>query len=283
MAMRKDFCTFILTHGRPDRVYTYKTLLRAGYTGKIYIVIDDEDETAGEYRNRYGDRVLQFCKREVAEWTDDGDNFGHRKSVIYARNICWELARRVKCKYFIQLDDDYMRFSYPYNSAGRYVSTRIKRTMDDLLSALLQFFIDTDIKTIAMSQGGDWIGGGKSNNLCLRRKAMNSFICSIERQFSFFGRINEDTTTYTSQSRLGYLFFTVMQAKLNQLATQSNPGGWTEHYLSVGTYIKTFYSIMYSPSCIQVGIIGDPRTPALSYPSQDQLASNGSEDSARKS
>ena len=105
--MRDDFCAFILTHGRPDRVYTYKTLLKAGYTGKIYIVIDDEDKTAEEYRNRYGGKVLQFCKKEIAERIDEGDNFQDRRAVIYARNACWDLAKQVGCKYFIQLDDDY--------------------------------------------------------------------------------------------------------------------------------------------------------------------------------
>ncbi|HHV0077680.1 hypothetical protein [Escherichia coli] len=30
--MRDDFCAFILTHGRPDKVLTYRTLRRAGYT-----------------------------------------------------------------------------------------------------------------------------------------------------------------------------------------------------------------------------------------------------------
>ncbi|GCZ20856.1 TPA: hypothetical protein N6771_000356 [Escherichia coli] len=43
--MRDDFCAFILTHGRPDKVLTYRTLRRAGYTGKIFIVVDDEDKT----------------------------------------------------------------------------------------------------------------------------------------------------------------------------------------------------------------------------------------------
>ena len=57
MPMRDDFCAFILTHGRPDRVHTFKTLQRSGYTGKVYIVIDDEDKTEAEYRKRFGDRV----------------------------------------------------------------------------------------------------------------------------------------------------------------------------------------------------------------------------------
>ncbi|HAW2119452.1 TPA: hypothetical protein JLO65_002875 [Escherichia coli] len=32
--MRDDFCAFILTHGRPDKVLTYRTLRRAGYNQK---------------------------------------------------------------------------------------------------------------------------------------------------------------------------------------------------------------------------------------------------------
>ena len=48
MAMRDDFCVFILTHGRPDQVHTYDSLMKAGYTGKVYIVIDNEDKTADE-------------------------------------------------------------------------------------------------------------------------------------------------------------------------------------------------------------------------------------------
>ena len=46
--MKYNFAAFILTHGRPEHVYTYKTLRSQGYTGQIYIVIDDEDPTENE-------------------------------------------------------------------------------------------------------------------------------------------------------------------------------------------------------------------------------------------
>ena len=87
---------------------------------------------------------------------------------------------------------------------------------------------------------------------------MNSFICSTDRPFQFFGRVNEDVNTYTTMGRRGDLFFTVMQAKLDQKQTQSNSGGMTELYLDSGTYVKSFYSVMYSPSCVKVGVMGDP-------------------------
>jgi len=263
--MRDDFCAFILTHGRPDRVKTYDTLMKAGYTSKVFIVIDDEDETEGEYRKRFGDKVLQFSKEEIAKTFDEGDNFGDRRVIVYARNACWDLARQVGCKYFIQLDDDYTTFCIPYNSLLEYQSGIVTKNIDCILTAMLEYYESIPALAIAMSQGGDHIGGGSiissGFNVRLMRKCMNTFICSTDRPFQFVGRINEDVNTYTNGSRRGELFLTVKQAKVNQLATQLNAGGMTDIYLDGGTYVKSFYSVMYSPSCVKIGQLGDPRSP----------------------
>lgn len=50
--MRSDFAVFILTHGRADNVATMGALKKGGYTGKWYMIIDDEDETAEQYRKK---------------------------------------------------------------------------------------------------------------------------------------------------------------------------------------------------------------------------------------
>ena len=89
---------------------------------------------------------------------------------------------------------------------------------------------------------------------------MNSFICSIDRPFSFFGTRNEDVNTYVTIGRRGGLFFTVMQAKLVQISSQQNPGAITTAYLESGTYVKSFYTVMYAPSCTKIGMMGDPRS-----------------------
>ena len=49
-----DFCAFILSHGRPDNVLTLDLIKRCGYTGKVFIVIDDEDPTGDQYRQNFG-------------------------------------------------------------------------------------------------------------------------------------------------------------------------------------------------------------------------------------
>lgn len=261
MAIRDDFCAFILTHGRPDRVHTFKTLQRAGYTGKVYIVIDDEDKTADEYRQRYGNKVLQFCKADIAQQIDEGDNFNDRRAIIYARNACWKLAEQVGCQYFIQLDDDYTHFNSRFRSSGKPCTAMIRKTCDAFLAALLEFYESIPAASLAMSQGGDYIGGGTQDKRRLSRKCMNTFFCSRDRPFQFIGRINEDVNTYTCKGRTGLLFLTAGHAFVNQSVTQTQCGGMTELYLDGGTYVKTFYSVMYAPSCVRVGQLGDPRSP----------------------
>ena len=59
--MRDDFAVLILTHGRADNVVALKTLQRQGYSGKWYMVIDDEDDMADDYRQNFGeDHIVTF-------------------------------------------------------------------------------------------------------------------------------------------------------------------------------------------------------------------------------
>lgn len=252
--MLDNFTVFILTHGRPDSVYTINSLIKHGYTGNYYLVVDDEDSTIGRYQEIYGDKVLLFNKKEIAKTFDLGDSFNNDKCIIFARNVCFELAKKMGVTYFIQLDDDYTSFTYRVNNIYEYGDWGIKN-LNSILDAFLEFYKNTPTLTIAMSQTGDFIGGKKGTFgklLTLRRKAMNTFICSTERPFSFFGRINEDVNTYVTHGGRGNLFFTYTGITVQQKSTQSNDGGMTEFYLNNGTYVKSFYSVIYSPSCVKV-------------------------------
>lgn len=89
------------------------------------------------------------------------------------------------------------------------------------------------------------------------RKCMNSFFCSVEKKFTFLGRVNEDVNTYTRLGQIGDLFFTYVPCSLNQKQTQSNKGGMSDLYLDSGTYVKSFYSVIFSPSCVSIAMMGD--------------------------
>jgi len=261
--MRSDFAAFILAHGRPDKVVTYQTLRRSGYTGRVFLVVDDLDKTKDRYVKKFGDEVLVFSKAAIALTFDEADNFPGFRGVVYARNACWDLARAQGIRYFIELDDDYSSFQNHFNSRGEWVNKSIDN-LDAVFGAMVQALIDIpSLRTIALAQGGDIIGGNEGlRTVGFRRKVMNSFVCDVERPFQFYGRMNEDVNPYVTEGQRGGLYLTTMAAKLNQAQTQANSGGLTELYLDSGTYVKSFYSVMHCPSAVKVGVLDGQRSDA---------------------
>ena len=260
----EDFAVFILTYGRSENIKTLKTLKRFGYTGKIYFICSDDDKQLEKYKELYTKQVLVFSKKEYKNTFDIGDNFDDERVVVYARNACFDLAKKVGIKYFLVLDDDYTDFSYRFNGELSYNKGRgYINNVDDIFKAVLDYYKTIPAKTIALSQNGDWIGGHNSSwakELKLKRKCMNSFFCSTERPFKFTGRINEDVNAYTRLGALGDLFLTISNVSLKQTDTQSNKGGLTDIYLSQGTYVKSFYSVMFSPSSVKVAMLNTERS-----------------------
>lgn len=255
---KKDFCALILTHGRPNNVKTLRALEKSGYTGDYFIVIDNEDKTANEYIKKFGDKVVVFDKEKIAQTFDNGDNFNDRRAIIYARNASFDIAREKGYKYFVQLDDDYDGFYYKFDDQYNYKRKRIKN-LDKILFYLLKHFLSVPALSIAMAQMGDFIGGENnalSRRLYLKRKAMNTLICSVDRPFQFVGRINEDVNTYTKYGSMGHLFYTIPLLAINQSQTQSSSGGMTDIYLHSGTYVKSFYTTMYMPSSVFIHTMG---------------------------
>lgn len=100
---------------------------------------------------------------------------------------------------------------------------------------------------------------GGANNFFrkgLSRKAMNTFFCKTSRRFQFVGRVNEDVNTYTSLGNKGGLFLTITNTQICQQGTQSQAGGMSEMYLDSGTYVKSFYSVIFSPQAVKVAEMG---------------------------
>ena len=105
--MRDDFVIFILTHGRANNMHTYQALQRAGYTGKIIFLLDNEDTTIAEYRNKFGENnIYIFDKLQVSKWVDSMDLSLDRRAILYARCVSYQVAKNLGYKYFLQLDDD---------------------------------------------------------------------------------------------------------------------------------------------------------------------------------
>lgn len=158
-------------------------------------------------------------------------------------------------KYFLELDDDYNGFYHRFADGGKLRSARI--VCDDVFDAYLDFLDVSGALTVCMAQAGELMGGVEGfHRIQWKRKAMNSFFCRTDRPFSFLGRINEDTTTYVTLGHRGELFVTLGDVSLVQGVTQANKGGLTESYLDMGTYMKSFYSVLFCPSAVKVSVMG---------------------------
>lgn len=260
MSANKNIAVFILSHGRPDNVITYRTLRSCGYTGKIFIIVDDEDETLSQYQAKYKDEVIVFSKKAYEQKFDIMDNFDGNKVIVYARNACYDIARKLGLDYFFEYEDDYVSFLYRYADKTVLKSKGIKN-FDEILDAMITCLNQTNASTIALAQGGDLIGGVKDLYAsAYKRKAMNSFVFKVNQDPAddvlFIGRMNDDVNTYLTQGKVGKLFAQISVVNLTQVATQSNSGGNTDAYKLFGTYVKSFYSIMAAPSCCKIDMMG---------------------------
>lgn len=259
----EDFATFILSHGRADNVITYNTLRRQNYTGKIYIIVDDEDETIKEYKKLYKDEVIVFNKQKAIDMTDSADVLNKRNSVVYARNYAYKIAEQLGLDCFLVLDDDYSIFTNVFDNDRNYITKDVAiKNLDNYFISMIRFLNHSNADCVAMSQGGDYIGGAGSKVAKLHtqgklsRKAMNAFFLKTDKPLVFSGRINEDVNMYINEGSIGKLIFTYPRMRLEQMQTQKNSGGLTDIYLDVGTYVKSFYSILYQPSCVRLMMMG---------------------------
>lgn len=186
--MRK-FAVIILSHGRANNLKTVTTLRRCGYSGKIYILLDDEDEQIEEYKKNKDVEIVVFCKAEEMQKTDTIDNFSKHKAVVYARNKCHEVARQLDLEYFLELDDDYssFQFRYPDKNEEKLLVAECKN-LDKVFESMLKFLDASGAVSVALAQGGDFIGGVSSQfwQKQISRKVMNSFFAgqTIRSNFS---------------------------------------------------------------------------------------------------
>lgn len=264
---RNDYIVFILSHGRPNNIKTINSLQKFGYTGKYYIVVDDTDISINEYIKNFGkDSVIVFNKASVMQETDTMNIDSNASVVLFQRNACFDLQKKLGYKYFLELDDDYTSFEHRW-AEGTKLKVKTVDNLDVVFSQMFDFLdCDSRILSVALQQGGDFIGGvdGTFKKKCLR-KQMNSFFCSTDKPFKFIGLLNEDVNTYVSLSAQGNLFLSPTCIMLQQMRTQKQQGGMSDQYAALGTYVKSFYTVMLNPSAVCVYPMGTNSTYRLHH------------------
>jgi uncharacterized protein YrzB (UPF0473 family) len=260
METNKRFAVFILSHGRADIITTVDTLRKQGYTGEIFVVIDDEDDQEDLYREKFGDAVIQFNKMQYFLSTDTGDLDQSRTVGVFARNFIQDEAKRRGYKYHLQLDDDVTMFDLRWENEEGKLKFKKCMNMDKMIEAMCDF-MDCSPKITALSFGctGYLIGGAANQTWKdkLVRKAMTTFFLRSDDVNYFSFRMNDDITTTALNTMKGKLYFTTAEIEAHTAPTQSIKGGMTEAYLDSGTYRKSFYSVMALPAAAVISAMGE--------------------------
>lgn len=253
----KDFAVFILSHGRADTISTYKKLRDGGYTGRTYVVIDNEDDQEDLYRQKFGDDIIQFDKRDYLEKTDLGDLDTDRRIGVFARNFIQDEAKRLGYKFHLQLDDDVHSFAYRIVQDGRLRSIKCNH-LDEVFDGMVELMQETSITALSFGLSSYYIGGAENNNVQegMIRKTMTTFLMRADDLQYFHMRMNDDITTSLINGMRGKLYYTYMPVMVYVDMTQVQHGGMTDIYKKNGTYRKLFYSVMCCPSCVKVSAMG---------------------------
>lgn len=246
--MREDFAIFVLSHGRAKTIATVNAFLKAGYTGKYFIILDDMDDQISEYKKRFGDHCVVFPKKEVAKSTDTMDNFGKLSIPLYARNWSFDFAKEQGLKYFLQCDDDIKDFTGKYvDGSGRFKTVKITN-FDRVTEALIEF-IETDdrIAVTAFSNAGGFFGGKNGRYKDgLGRTINQAMLFRTDCGCRFVGTQNEDLNI--SLRHFDKLTFECYSVVVTSPQRGTNAGGIA--YDSM--YESNFYSVIMSPSCIKI-------------------------------
>lgn len=256
----QKFGVIVLCHCRPNDTTTPQTLRDCKYTGKIILLLDDEDETLPEYQKNFPDLNIElYSKDKMMEWVDSMDNLKDKRCAVYARNACFDVAEKYGLQYFCQMDDDYTTIPYRYIEDDKLYRNNYSN-LDLVFKYYLEFMeVNENIGSVAFAEPGDFVGGIGSNlnNKKYLHKCMGSWICFTDRRLYFKGTMNDDVNTYSLNGSRGQLFFTFNFIMIDTPATQAVKGGMTDIYMGRGTYSKTFYTLLCCPSFVKVDMFGD--------------------------
>lgn len=250
--MIDDFAVFIISHGRPECV-TYHMIKSKGYAGKIFIVIDDLDETVDEYKNRYGDDVIVLDKMAQFRQCDPMINKEILTSDLYARAACYNLAKEKGVAYFAAFDDDLRDIYYRKKEHGQLKHKKVN-DISLLFETAIAFLNVPGVVDVGFGNEADYIGGANSPTFDkgIVRRVFGSHILKTKEKAHFKGVFNADLNAALVDGAVGKMFFSLIPVHARFEGTGGkNAGGMSDLYSANNGYVNAFYTIMCAPSSVK--------------------------------
>lgn len=242
-----DFAVFIISHERVDRVESYTTLRNAGYTGKIYVVVDNEDTQLRRYLNSFIN-VLVYNKQLKINSTDTLTDKESRSSAVFARNAVEFYAKHLKLDAFAVFDDDITNLRLRWEEDGSYKSRKLCSGLDDVMSWYAQYLIDSDIATLSFENCMFYVGGVDNNKIANERWTYQIHIRNTKFPVDWHSIINEDIITEISTAVRGYIWWSLPHIVYEAVAMNDKEGGNKANYDKFSEFRRAMFATVANPS-----------------------------------
>lgn len=251
MKMRNDVAVFILTHGRVNEQISLETLKSLGYTGNIYLIVDDMDEQMAEYQRKYGDKVKVFSKQETP--FDTFTNKTEWRSVTYARNAAYKIARELGLKYIFVMDDDISGLTIRVVRNGSLKGFKIGN-INQLLNEIADYMEKANITVFGFSQSGAFIGGkdGQKYKAGCQRTVSQAMMVSVDDPIEWRCLFGQDLHGSLDGAEKGKVFLSTMLVAIQSPQRSTNSGGLHDVYKETQMYTTLFYSVIGWPSVVSL-------------------------------
>lgn len=250
----KSFAILIISHKRADTQLTYETFKKAGYTGEIYIVVDDEDPQLEDYKRKYGDIIKVFSKDEMLEITETVDNFRNKTNCVLPSMYLKKFAEENNLEFYMRVDDDILSVRERYVEDGLFKGKDVEN-LDKVIDLFIEYMRKANISCLSFGNDGGYIGGanGKFRN-GMGRNNNQTFIMKTADKLEFIGTRAEDFNMVATYSKIGKLIYEVYKISIGSPERGSNEGGLKEDYEQSGFYTANFYSVIVAPYCCKIGM-----------------------------
>ena len=247
--MIDNFAVFITSHESPDECKSAKSLRENGYTGKIYIVVDDLDSKLLAYDKIYDDDLCVFPKAHYVAKLDIGMSTQNPQlaAVLYARAAVEDFAKGFGLRYFCVMDDDLVGFRVrlPINNK---LGTFRKFSMDKVFESYIDYLSNTDINCLSFANDGSFIGGISAFDKVLERRSCHTvFIRDSHKPFDWSFAVNEDYISSLRMAQTGQVMFTMPFMQRTITGMGDRDVGMSDVYKTTSDFQRAFYATIARP------------------------------------
>lgn len=248
------FAVFIISHERADRVDTYTVLKKGGYTGKIFVVVDDVDKQLNEYKERFKKNLLIFNKMDYIDSADTVEPYKRYASAVYARNAVEDFAKEIHLDTFLMIDDDITGLRYRWVENGSVKSLVVKGGLDKVFEYYSQYMLDTEIACTSFPFTMFYIAGTHDleRRISEYRHTYQIHIRNAHKEVEWTGTINHDTITQLLTMKKGYIWWSIPHLVFDAKPMNSEKGGLKEVYDTIGDFNMAFLAMITSPDCCSI-------------------------------